>query len=58
MNLKNLWAGRLHKADVALTEIEKYNPIRNDLDAYLYDIAEWGLGIIPDKPNPKDFGVE
>ena len=25
----------------ALAELKKWNPIRNDLDAYLLEVAEW-----------------
>ena len=42
---------------IALTEIDSYNPIRNDKDAYLNLLAEWGLGNTDDKPNPQDFGL-
>lgn len=41
----------------ALQIINKYNPIHNDLEAYLDLVAEWGMGKGP-KPNPKDFGID
>ncbi len=40
----------------ALKILWTYNPIRNDLDAYLLDVINWGLGK-QGKPNPKDFGI-
>lgn len=41
----------------ALEILKRYNRLRNDLDAYLYDIIEWALEDKP-KPNPKNFGIE
>ena len=46
-----------NNARQALAEINEYNHIRNDLDAYLFDLAEWGLGLRKDRPNKKDFGL-
>jgi len=34
------------------------NPLRNDRDAYLLHIANWGLGLEEKKPNPEDYGLE
>ena len=39
----------------ALEEIKNHNRLRNDLDAYLYDVADWGLGIHGWKPNPDHY---
>lgn len=47
----------LSNAKEALVLIDKYNPLRHDLDAYLLDVNEWGQGKGP-KPNPKDFGID
>ena len=33
------------------------SPLHHDLDAYLSLVAEWGLGEIDKKPDPKDYGV-
>lgn len=44
------------KAIKALKIIRAFNPLHNDTEAYLYDVAEWGLGLI-DEPNPEDFGI-
>lgn len=41
----------------ALEILKKFNRLRNDLDAYLYEVIEWGLGMAS-KPDPKRFGVE
>lgn len=47
----------MENAIEALKIINKFNRIRNDIEAYLYSIAEWGIGKAP-KPDPKDFGIE
>ena len=47
----------MEKAIEALEEIKKFNRLHNDLDAYLYEIANWGLGIIKDKPDKEDYGL-
>ncbi len=39
----------------ALEEIKKFNVLRNDIDAYLYEMVNWGLGINKGKPNPQDY---
>lgn len=41
----------------ALLEINRHNPIRNDTEMYLYELAEWGLGLNDTKPDPRNFGV-
>lgn len=41
----------------ALLEIKNLNRINNDLEAYLYEVAKWGLGE-SEKPNPVDYGIE
>lgn len=41
----------------ALEILKKYNRLRNDLDAYLYDVIEWALeGKL--KPDPKNFEIK
>jgi hypothetical protein len=42
----------------ALTEIKRFNRIHNDLESYLFDLAEWGLGERDDRPVPSKYGVE
>ena len=48
----------LQKMRFALEEIKKYNGLRNDLDAYLYELIEWALGEVDKKPKPESFGLE
>jgi hypothetical protein len=49
----------------ALGEIIKFNPLRNDRDAYLLAVAEWGLkekwGVdleFTERPQLTDFGLD
>ena len=35
----------------------EYNHIHNDLEAYLFHVAEWGLGTRGERPDPKSFGL-
>jgi len=42
----------------ALMAYQAYNHIRNDLDAYLYDLGEWALNDLPEKPKPESYGLE
>ena len=48
---------KLDLACDAILILDKYNPLRNDLDAYLHEVAQWGLGRRL-KPKPEDFGIE
>lgn len=48
---------KLERAHTALKEIKKYNPLHNDLEAYLYDMAEWGMGNLEVRPSPSIFGL-
>jgi hypothetical protein len=45
------------RAIEALNIIERYNPLRNDLDAYLLEVCKYGLGLREDLPEPKDYGL-
>jgi hypothetical protein len=47
----------IRKVYIALNEYTKYNRLRNDLDAYLYEMYEWAIEG-GKKTNPKDYGVE
>jgi hypothetical protein len=47
-----------YRCEEAFRILRKYNPLRNDLDAYLYAICLWGEGEEPLKPIPEHFGVE
>ena len=42
----------------ALKEYQHFNPILNDLDAYLYELGKWGLGEEEDKPTREKFGIK
>jgi len=44
-------------AKVALEEIKKYNRINNDLESYLFAVANWGLGK-EEKPIISNWGIE
>ena len=48
----------LEKAREALREINQYNLIHNDLEAYLYEVTKWGLGVLDEKPKLEDFGLK
>jgi hypothetical protein len=50
-------AERLDRALQALRELMWWNGLSNDLDAYLSEVAEWGLGEKETHPNPESFGV-
>ena len=47
----------IRKVFTALEIIQKCNPLKNNLDTYLYDIAEWGFGIKKAKPKKEDYGI-
>ncbi len=49
---------KLETALAALGEIDRYNGLHNDLDAYLNFLAAWGMGKLNEKPNRQDFGLE
>jgi len=42
----------------AVREYDRFNPIRNDLDAYLFHLGQYALGEETIEPDPKDYGVE
>ena len=46
------------RAEAAFNILQKYNGLRNDLDAYLYDVAEWGKGFLENAPDPESFGIK
>mgnify|MGYP001605110672 CR=1 FL=1 len=48
---------QLQNAVAALEETNRFNSIHNDIEAYLFDVAEWGMGRGKEKPDPKVFGV-
>lgn len=42
----------------ALCILIKYNPMHNDLDAYLHEVAQWGMGRSSTQPTLKAYGIE
>jgi hypothetical protein len=40
-----------------LNELEALLPNKNDRDAYLYELVQYALMKIPQKPNPLDYGI-
>jgi hypothetical protein len=44
----------------ALKTYQEYNRLKNDRDAYLYNLGAWALetGEVEGKPDKKDFGIE
>lgn len=47
----------IQPAQIALEILKKFNRLKNDTDAYLYEIILWGLGESNNKPNPEDYGI-
>lgn len=45
------------KAINALTILKRFNGLRNDLDAYLFEVIRWGLGERKTKPKPEIYGL-
>ena len=48
----------LDKVEHALCEYQKYNTIKNDLDAYLFALGEYALGECVIEPDPRDYGIK
>ena len=46
---------QLDRAHGALIVLEYYNRIHNDFEAYLLQVAEWGLGDRENIPKPDSF---
>ena len=49
---------KIDKRNEALQTLKAFNPLRNDLDAYLYEVAKWGLGLRKERPGAAGFGVD
>lgn len=45
-------------ACAVLKEINRFNRINNDLEAYLHDLAEWAIEGDGERPNPESFGLK
>lgn len=52
------YKAQLLDAHKALEEIKKFNRVGNDLDAYLLEVAKFGLGLNETMPEPSDYGLE
>ena len=51
-------AMRIRQLEEILAEIKSFNGLRNDRDAYLYDLIEWGQGISTwGKPAERPVGL-
>ena len=48
----------LNRAYKALKIIRKLNRIRNDKEAYIHDLIEWGIYERHTEPDPEDFGLD
>jgi hypothetical protein len=46
---------RNDKLTLALKEIQRHNQLKNDIDSYLYEVAEWGLGNKDEYPNINNY---
>ena len=57
LNLLEEAIEKFKTAHQALQELQFKNQIRNDFEAYLWEVQTWGLGN-GEKPEPKNFGVE
>ena len=47
----------LNRYTDAIEILMKHNPLKNDLDAYLYQICLWAEGECRLKPKPEDYGL-
>ncbi|MCK5347542.1 MAG: hypothetical protein KAR20_29235 [Candidatus Heimdallarchaeota archaeon] len=43
------------RAIEALKIIKDHNRLKNDIDAYLHEVALWGLGLREEMPNMEDY---
>jgi hypothetical protein len=54
----NILGEELLKILEALRVYQKHNPLHNDIEAYLFALGEWALGVKDVKPDPEDYGIE
>jgi hypothetical protein len=47
---------KIQRLEEALSEHQRFNRIGNDLDSYLWNMAEWAFGR-EEKPNPESYGL-
>lgn len=57
MDLDEMTKSPLFRAILALRLIKSFNYLRNDLDAYLFEVYLCGIGEREDWPDPKDYGI-
>lgn len=57
MKTKTDWFEKSQRIEEALREYQRFNHNYNNRDIYLWDLAEWALENLNDKPDPKDYGV-
>lgn len=50
-------AGEIERLRAALAEINGFNRIHNDLEAYLFDLAQYALGDTQKKPERSTYGI-
>lgn len=43
-------------AEIVLSEMLYRNPLHNDYDGYMHELAMWGLRLVSEKPVASDFG--
>ena len=48
---------KMERMEFALGKYQEYNDLRDDLDAYLYALAQWALGLEKTKPDSEDYGA-
>ena len=58
MNLEEMKNLPLFRSVKALRAIKEVNPLRNDLDAYIDAICDYGIGDREDFPRASDYGIE
>lgn len=51
-------ARRIRQLEAILAELKSFNGLRNDRDAYLHHLIEWGQGIEKEKPILEEYGQE
>jgi hypothetical protein len=50
-------ANLIERMTEALEIIKEFNNLKNDKDAYLFNLVEYALGETDEKPDPVNFGL-
>lgn len=58
MPLKEDTMDKYERMEKVLYRLMDFNNLKNDLDSYLWDLIEFGIGDRRDEPNPLDYGLE